>query len=78
MLNLEHMKNYTVPFDEGYVHTPGSSVYPRLYMDDPADQEFTYTAGGTEDLPQTYGFDETTGEGRFVGNTSTTGGFTVQ
>lgn len=71
-------ENFTVPFNEGYVHTPGSTVYPRLHMDDPADQEFSFTADGDEDLPETYGFDTTTGEGRFVGNNSETGGFTVQ
>lgn len=71
-------ENLTVAFDEGFVHTPGQTVFPRLHLDDPADQEFTFTADGSEDLPETFGFDTTTGEGRFVGNTSETGGFTVQ
>jgi len=72
----EH-ENFLVPFNEGYVFVPGSTVYPRIYMDDPDDQEFTYVAGGEEDLPETYGFDDA-GQGRFIGNTSTTGGFTLQ
>lgn len=70
--------DFTVPFDEGYSYIPGSTIFPRLYMDDPADEEFTFVQGGDEDLPELYGFDEATGQGMFVGNTSTTGGFTIQ
>lgn len=69
-------ENLLVPFNEGYVFQPGTTVYPRIYLDDPADQEFTFVEGGDEDLPETYGF-TTTGQGRFIGNTSTSGGFTL-
>ena len=69
--------NFLVPFNEGYEFQAGSNVYPRIYMDDPADQNFTFVEGGDEDLPETYGFDDA-GEARFIGNTSTTGGFTLQ
>jgi len=72
----EH-ENFLVPFNEGYEFQAGSTVYPRVYMDDPNDQEFTFVDGGDEDLPDTYGFDAA-GQGRFIGNTSTTGGFTLQ
>lgn len=71
-------ENLLVPFNEGYVFQSGSTVYPRIYQDDPADQDFTFVQGGNEDLPEIYGFDATTGEGRFIGNTSTSGGFTLQ
>lgn len=71
-------ENFTVAFNEGFTHTSGQTIFPRLFMDDPADQEFTFTQGGTEDLPEIYGYNTTTGEGQFVGNSSTTtGGFTV-
>lgn len=73
--------NVTARFNEGFNYEAGQTYYPRLYTDDPSDQQFTYTtSGGTEDLPEIYGFDTTTGEGRFVGNnaeTTTPGGFTV-
>lgn len=72
----EH-ENFLVPFNEGYVFQPGTTVYPRIYMDDPDDEEFTFVEDGDEDLPETYGFD-TAGQGRFIGNTSTSGGFTLQ
>lgn len=74
-------EDYLVAFNEGYVHQPGSTVFPRLHLDDPADGVFSYTIGGTEDLPETYGWDATTGTGMHVQNTSTTnttGGFTLQ
>lgn len=70
--------NFLVRFNEGYVHQPGSTVFPRIYMDDPDDREFTFVQGGDEDLPELYGFDSTSGQGRFIGNTSTSGGFTLQ
>ncbi|MDT0650681.1 DUF7282 domain-containing protein [Autumnicola edwardsiae] len=73
--------NVTARFNEGYNYTTGETYYPRLYLDDPADQQFTYTAsGGTEDMAEIYGYDSTTGTGSFVGNTANTttpGGFTV-
>lgn len=71
-------ENFTVAFNEGYVPTPGSTIFPRLHLDDPADEEFTFTMDGEEDLPEVYGYDETTGEGNFVWNTSESGGFTLQ
>lgn len=71
-------ENFTVAFNEGYVHTPGSTIFPRLHMDDPADQTFTFTIDGDEDLPAVYGYDATTGQGRFIWNTSESGGFTIQ
>lgn len=72
----EH-ENLLVAFNEGYEFQSGDTVYPRIYMDDPADQNFTFVEGGDEDLPEIYGFDAS-GEGRFIGNSSTTGGFTIQ
>jgi hypothetical protein len=71
-------EDFTVAFDDPDFDYSGYTIYPRLFNDDPADGEFTYTPGGTEDLPERYGFDATTGEGRYVWNTSTTGGFTIQ
>lgn len=69
----------TVPFNDTYTPTAGDTIYPRLHVDSPNDEEFTYTVGGTDDLPETYGFDETTGEGVQVDNSATeTGGFTIQ
>lgn len=71
----------TARFMEGYGYEAGQTYYPRLYTDNPNDQQFTYTSSaGTEDLPETYGYDATTGSGRYVGNsanTTTPGGFTV-
>lgn len=71
-------ENFTVPFDDPDFDYSGFTIFPRLYHDDPADQEFTFTPGGTEDLPETYRFDATTGDAMFVGNTSATGAFTIQ
>lgn len=73
-------ENFTVPFNEGYVAQPGVNYYPQLNVDDPADQAFTYTPGGNEDVRETYGFDTTSGSGLFVENRATTatpGAFTV-
>lgn len=71
-------ENFTVQFNDDYNHVSGNTIFSRLNMDDPADQEFTFVEGGDEDLPETFGFDTTTGDARFVGNTSTTtGGFVV-
>ncbi|MDT0686193.1 DUF7282 domain-containing protein [Autumnicola psychrophila] len=70
----------TARFNEDYNYQTGQTYYPRLYTDSPADQQYTYTPDGTEDMPETYGYDTTTGEDRFVGNsanTATPGGFTV-
>lgn len=74
-------QDFRVAFNEGYVHTPGQTIFPRLHYDDPADGTFSYTMGGTEDMPETYGWDDTTGMGRNVQNTgtaNTSGGFTLQ
>lgn len=73
--------NITARFNEGFNFQAGQTFYPRLFTDNPADEQFTFTSsGGVEDVPETFGFDTTTGEARFVGNsanTATPGGFTV-
>lgn len=48
--------DFTVTFDDDFIFTPGQTIYSRLYLDDPADQEFTYTADGTDDMPESFGF----------------------
>lgn len=72
-------ENIMARFNDDYQYTAGQTVYPRLFMDDPTDQQFTYTSsGGTEDIPETYGYDTTTGQGQFVGNNNDPmGGFTI-
>lgn len=74
-------ENVTVRFNEGFDYQAGQTFYPRLFTDNPGDQQFTFeTSDGTEDLPETFGFDPDTGQERFVGNTANTatpGGFTV-
>lgn len=74
-------EDITARFNQNYEFTEGDVVYPRLFTDNPDDQTFTYnTSDGTEDLPETYGYDATTGTDRFVGNsanTTTSGAFTV-
>ncbi|HSI70935.1 MAG TPA: hypothetical protein VK941_11925 [Gillisia sp.] len=73
----EH-ENFTVAFTDPDFDYSGYTIYPRLHHEDPVDGEFTFTTDGTEDLPETYRFDTTTGEGSYVWNTSTTGAFTIQ
>lgn len=66
-----------VPFNEDYAFESGQNVYSRLHIDSPADEEFGYTADGTDDLPEQYGYDDT-GAGMYVGNNTTeTGGIVV-
>ena len=66
-----------VPFNEDYAFESGQNVYSRLHIDSPADEEFGFTAGGTDDLPEVYGYDDA-GAGRYVGNNTTeTGGIVV-
>lgn len=56
----------TVTFDDDFTYTPGQSIFPRLHLDDPADQEFTFEADATQDVPELYGFDQA-GDPAFVG-----------
>lgn len=66
-----------VPFNEDYAFESGQNVYSRLHIDSPADEEFGFTAEGTDDLPELYGYDDT-GAGMYVGNNTTeTGGIVV-
>lgn len=48
----------TVTFEEGFVPTAGQTVYSRLYLDDPADEEFTWETDPATDMPETFGFGE--------------------
>lgn len=71
-------ENVTATFNEDYQYAANQNVYPRLFTDNPADQNFTFTeSGGTEDLPDTYGYDSATGTASPVWNTSETGSFTI-
>lgn len=71
-------ENVTARFNEGYQYQEGQNIYPRLFVDDPNDMEFTYTSSeGTEDLPETYGYDPTTQQANPVWNSSETGSFTL-
>lgn len=71
----------TVAFDDPEADFSGQTIHVRLHNDDPADQQFTFgSSGETEDLPEVYGFNTTTGEPQFVTNqavTATAGAFTV-
>lgn len=71
----------TVAFDDPDADFSGQTIHVRLHNDDPADQQFTFgSSGETEDLPEVYGFNTTTGEPQFVTNsavTNTFGAFTV-
>lgn len=72
--------NFTVAFNEGYEYRTGQIIHPRLYTDDPADRRFTYTPGGNEDLPETYGYNPETNREQPVGNSADTairGAFTL-
>lgn len=71
-------ENIMATFNEDYMYQANQNVYPRLFVDDPADETFTYTESeGTEDLPDTYGYDTTTGAANPVWNSSETGSFTI-
>lgn len=74
-------ENVTAQFFEDYDYRAGETIYPRLFTDNPTDQNFTYESSDrTEDLPETYGYDPGTGEGRYVVNaapTVTPGAFTI-
>lgn len=66
-----------VPFNDDYAFESGQQVYSRLHVDSPADEEFTFTFDGEEDLQEIYGYDDT-GAGMYVGNNTTeTGGIVV-
>lgn len=48
--------NVTVNFNEGFVYTPGQNLYSRLYIDNPADEAFTFGDDATTDIPESFGF----------------------
>lgn len=59
----------TVTFDDDFTYTPGQNIFPRLHVDDPADQEFTFETDNTTDVAELYGFDAA-GQPMFVGGST--------
>lgn len=58
-----------VTFLEDFVYTPGQTLWSRVYMDNPADEAFTFIDDSTTDNPATFGFSEDgTVTGSFVVN----------
>lgn len=51
-------EDVVVTFEEGFTPVAGDELFARLYMDDPADQEFTFEADPATDNPVIFGFDE--------------------
>src|SRR5690606_32532943 len=49
-----------VTFEEGFVPVSGQTVFARLYLDDPADGEFTWETDQTTDMPEIFGFGDDT------------------
>lgn len=47
-----------VTFLEDFVYTPGQTLWSRIYMDNPADEDFTFIDDSTTDNPATFGFSE--------------------
>lgn len=47
-----------VSFEEGFEPAVGQTVYSRLYLDDPADGDFTFETDPTTDMPEFFGFEE--------------------
>lgn len=45
-------------FDESFTYTPGQTLWSRIHMDDPADEEFTYIDDPATDMPALFGFSE--------------------
>ena len=45
-------------FDDAFTYTAGQTLWSRIYMDDPADQEFTYFVDPATDMPALFGFNE--------------------
>ncbi|HET7360348.1 MAG TPA: hypothetical protein VFI78_00275 [Salinimicrobium sp.] len=52
------LTDVAVTFDEDFVYEPGDTVYARLYMDNPADQTFTFMDDPATDMPFTFGFED--------------------
>lgn len=47
-----------VPFSEDATYEVGDTIFARLYVDDPADETFTYVEDTTADVPVVFGFGE--------------------
>lgn len=47
-----------VSFEEGFEPVVGQTVYSRLFLDDPADGNFTFETDPTTDMPEIFGFGE--------------------
>lgn len=45
-----------VTFDDTFTFTPGQTVFARIHLDDPDDEEFTYIDDPDTDMPEIFGF----------------------
>lgn len=45
-----------VTFEEGFTYEPGQTIYSRIYLDDPNDEEFTFETDPATDIPEIFGF----------------------
>ena len=45
-----------VTFDDTFTFTPGQTVFTRIHLDDPDDEEFTYIEDQDTDMPEIFGF----------------------
>ena len=45
-----------VTFDDTFTYTAGQTVFARIHLDDPSDEEFTYIEDEETDLPEIFGF----------------------
>ena len=46
-----------VTFDDTFTFTPGQTVFARIHLDDPDDEEFTFIEDEDTDMPEIFGFD---------------------
>jgi len=45
-------------FNDGFTYTPGQTLWSQIYMDDPADELFTFIDDPATDMPARFGFNE--------------------
>ena len=49
-----------VTFEEGFTYVPGQTIFSRIYLDDPNDEEFTFETDPATDIPEFFGFGDDT------------------
>lgn len=61
-------EDVVVTFDETFTYDPGQTVFSRIHIDDPDDEDFTFQDDPNTDVAETFGFNE---------DNTITGGFVI-